>query len=169
MKENPNHDIEEVGNWAEFASKTKLRHGQDKQVIAYETLMIFTLFNQKYALLIEEIKEIIPIPHITPIPQTPEHILGVGNVRGTVMAMLDLNVRILKESYGNSKYVVVLKSEDVKLGLLIKQPPMTLQVEKTKIDTSSSALKSLTTEDDFIRGIYKQDKEMIFILDIHKL
>jgi len=156
-------------NWAEIASRTKLKHLQREEVKEKETLVVFKLFEQEYALTINEIKEIIAVPHITPIPQTPKYILGVGNVRGNVLALLDLSKRIFKDTSGLNKFVVVLKSDDLKLGLLISEPPQTMVVEKQKIDFSSAVLQPLSKEDDFIKGLFKQGEKMIFLLDTSKL
>ncbi|MEQ8238921.1 MAG: chemotaxis protein CheW [Cyclobacteriaceae bacterium] len=156
-------------NWAEIASRTKLKHLQREEVQEKETLVVINVLDHQYALTINEIKEIIAVPHITPIPQTPKYIMGVGNIRGNVFALLDLNKRILKEPFGINKFVVVLKSAELKLGLLINNPPETFVVEKAKINYSSAVLQPLSKEDDFIKGIYKQEERMIFLLDINKI
>ncbi|MFT5641620.1 MAG: purine-binding chemotaxis protein CheW [Cyclobacteriaceae bacterium] len=158
-----------VDNWAEFASKTKLKHLQRSEKIEKATLVVFNLFDHEYALVIDEIKEIISIPHITPIPQTPDYIVGLGNVRGNVLALLDLNYRVFKESSGKNEFVVVLKSNELKLGLLVTKMPETFTLEKSMLNYSSTAIKSLSKEDDFIKGLVKKDERIIFLMDTKKL
>ena len=61
-------------------------------------LVVFPVGDEEYAMEIDEIKEVVPAPKLAPIPQTEKYVLGVGNVRGTVLAILDLAIKFgLKE------------------------------------------------------------------------
>ena len=54
-------------------------------------LIVFKLGTEEYALNIEQIKEVVITPNIANIPQTPSYIRGVANIRGTIIAIVDLN------------------------------------------------------------------------------
>lgn len=83
--------------------------------------------HEEYGLMIDQIKEVVLTPAITRMPQTPSYMKGVANIRGNVIAILDLANRFaLTDAATNGdqyKYTLVVESEDLKMGLLVHEVP----------------------------------------------
>ncbi|KIN65026.1 Chemotaxis protein CheW [Sulfitobacter noctilucicola] len=84
-------------------------------------LLTFRLAEQEYALDIMSVREIRGWTHATPLPHAPQFMKGVINLRGTVLPVMDLALRLgLPERAQNDRNVIiVVKHEDIMTGLLV--------------------------------------------------
>jgi purine-binding chemotaxis protein CheW len=132
-------------------------------------IVVFRLGHEEYALQIGQIKEVVQTPSITSMPQSPEYIKGVSNIRGNVIAIVDLEERFgLKSKDADNvsgKYTLVVESEEFKMGVLVKDVPNTMAIAESAVD------QSLMSNDDqsYIKGIVKLDKRLIILIDIFKV
>ncbi len=137
-------------------------------------LIIFRLGGEEYALPIDQVKEIVITPGIAKVPQTPDYIKGVANIRGTIIAIMDLEEKFgLKKKKGdqlkNHNYTLVIESDNHKVGILVKQVPLTLTVKSAEIDTSSSVMQYSSLEDECIEGIVKSEERLIILINIQRM
>jgi purine-binding chemotaxis protein CheW len=138
-------------------------------------LIIFKLGNEEYALHIDQIKEVVLTPGIAKIPQTPDYIKGVANIRGNIIAIVDLEKKfnLTKETKdGQEKrgnYTLVVESESFKIGVLVMEVPNTLTVSEADIDNSSTVLQYSNLDQNCIKGIVKAGERMIIMVDMIKM
>ncbi|MEP2026576.1 MAG: chemotaxis protein CheW [Reichenbachiella sp.] len=153
-------------------SLNKLNHELEKSQQVEENsrmLVVFPVGKEEYAFEISQIKEVVPVPPISPVPQTGAYILGVANVRGNVLAVVDLARKFgLKKGQDEDhiKYVVVIKSEDVKVAVASSQVPETLMIRESQIDSTADVMRKTNSEQGFINGVVKKDNRMIILIDI---
>jgi purine-binding chemotaxis protein CheW len=146
-----------------------LNQTKDNQTAQGRTfqIVVFKLGTEEYALQIDQIKEVVLTPTITRMPQTPEHIKGVANIRGNIIAIVDLRERFgLGENNGVGRYTLVVESEQFKMGVLVPEVPNTLAISETAIDQS---LMNMEGEHNYIKGIVKLDARLIILIDIFKV
>ncbi|WP_420583008.1 chemotaxis protein CheW [Reichenbachiella sp.] len=132
-------------------------------------LVVFPVGQEEYAFEIGQIKEVVPVPPISPVPQTRPYILGVANVRGNVLAVIDLAKKFGRkkgeqEDYIN--YVIVIKSEEIKVAVASSQVPETLMIAESQIDSTADVMRKTNTEQNFINGVVKKDNRMIVLIDV---
>ena len=136
-------------------------------------LIIFKLGNEEYALNIDQIKEVVLTPGVAKIPQTPDYIKGVANIRGNVIAIVDLenkfNIQSSESDSEKGNYTLVVESESFKIGILVKEVPNTLTVAEADIDGSTTVLQYSNLDQDCIRGIVKSGERMIILVDMIKM
>ena len=138
-------------------------------------LIVFKIGNGEYALHIDQIKEVVLTPGIAKIPQTPKYIRGVANIRGNVIAIVDLVTKFnLEEANSEAEaktgnYTLVVESESFKIGILVKEVPNTLTVRDVDIDRSSTVLQYSNLDQDCITGIVKHEERMIIMVDMIKM
>ncbi len=158
--------LEDVRKQADSEKKEK-----DKGTLVQ--LIVFKLGKEEYALHIDQIKEVVLTPGIAKIPQTPEYIKGVANIRGNIIAIVDLEKKfgLLKSSEDEaiSHYTLVVESEAFKIGILVKEVPNTLTVSETSIDHSSTVLQYSNLDQKCIKGIVKFGSRMIIMVDMIKM
>ena len=84
-------------------------------------IMTFTCSGETYAFDIKDITDIIEIPDITKIPKLPEFLLGVINLRGQVVPVMDFNLRIGKEreEYDEKTCIIVTEREKANIGIIV--------------------------------------------------
>ena len=136
-------------------------------------LIVFKVGTEEYGLTIDQIKEVVITPAITKVPLTASYIKGVANVRGNVLALIDLEQRFgFNTSEGESekpKYTLVVESEDFKMGILVKEVPNTLSVSQSDIDQSPNVIHDGNLDKNYIKGIVKLGSRLIILVDIYKI
>ena len=140
-------------------------------------LIVFKLGNEEYALLIDQIKEVVLTPSISKVPLTPSYIKGVANIRGSIIAIVDLEDRFALVSTETEtdkatltkNYTLVIESQDLKMGVLVKEVPNTLTVYESDIDQATELIYAQKNEKNYIKGIVKVDERLIILIDIYQV
>ncbi len=138
-------------------------------------LIVFKLGSEEYALMIDQIKEVVITPAITKVPLTSKFIKGVANIRGSVLTIIDLEERLglyhSNELQIDDKinYTLVVENEDLKLGILVKELPNTLSISEADIDQSPNIIHDHQVDKNYIKGIVKYQKRLIILIDIYKI
>lgn len=132
-----------------------------------EQIVVFGLNKQQYALPIYSVSEIIRMMDITPVPNTDYFCKGIINLRGSVVPVISLNLRLgLDEGEVNDESrIIVVEKNDVKLGLIVDSVHSVTQYATGEVETP----ESLSAENQFIKGIVHQENNMILLLDLDKI
>lgn len=136
-------------------------------------IVVFKLGSEEYGLPIGQIKEVVITPNITKMPQTPSFVKGVANIRGNIIAILDLEekfgLRLDKvELARDSNFTLVIESEDYKMGVLVREVPNTLSISSGSIEETVFT-GDPQADQSYISGIVKLDKRLIIMIDIFKV
>ncbi len=129
----------------------------------------FKLNEEEYALEISSVQEIIKIPAITRVPRAKAYILGVINLRGIVIPVIDLNIRFGKEKTKEieKKRVIILKIGTVFIGIVVDSVSEVIDVNATEILSNPTITSSMNQE--FLKGVCKlADDRLLTLLDIEK-
>jgi len=138
-------------------------------------LIIFKLGSEEYGLSIDQIKEVVLTPRIARMPQAAGHIKGVANIRGNIIAIMDLEQKFgltgsnSIESSNTSNYTLVVESDEYKVGVLVKEVPNTLSISVSDIDTASNFVQYTTLDSSSVIGVVKSGERMIILIDMIKL
>jgi purine-binding chemotaxis protein CheW len=169
MENNETATVEEVKK--EAAAYTQ-RNDTGERV----QLIIFKLGKEEYAMNIDQIKEVVITPRIAKVPQTAGYIRGVANIRGNIIAIMDLEERFnliektdLATAESIANYTLVVESEAFKVGILVKEVPNTLSVVRADIDSSSEIVRYTALDERCIKGVVKSGERMIIMIDMFEL
>lgn len=129
-------------------------------------LIIFSLAGESYATEIATVQEIITVPAITAIPRAPEFIEGVINLRGRVVAVIDLRKRFGLPASERSRAtrIVVANVGDHTVGLIVDSVTRVLTIGQACIEPPSPVIANLAV--DLIRGIANHDDRIIVLVDL---
>lgn len=158
----------------EDVKREATRDKEKKEHVKRIQIIVFKLGEEEYALPIDQIKEVVLTPRIALMPHTPPHIKGVANIRGNIIAIMDLGQRFNLEHNKdeNSKkfnYTLVVESDEYKVGILVKEVPNTLTVNITDIDEYSNFIQYSASHENCIIGVVKHNERMIILIDMLKL
>jgi purine-binding chemotaxis protein CheW len=133
-----------------------------------QQIVVFKLGTEEYGLEIDKIKEVVLTPQISRVPLAEKYIVGVANVRGNILAIIDLEIRFgLKTSQDSlGFYTLVIDDDKAKAGVLVREVPNTLSVPESAIEPASATLQEFGTEQRFIKSIVKIGNRLIFLIDI---
>lgn len=135
--------------------------------------MTFKLADEEYGLEILKVREIIGLMDITRVPRAPEYISGVINLRGKVIPVVDLRTKFgMPKAAATDQTVIIvvqysLDSHDFTTGILVDEVLEVLSVGQEQIEPPPSFGADSGTE--FILGVGKVDKRVIFLLDIGRI
>jgi purine-binding chemotaxis protein CheW len=135
--------------------------------------LTFKLDEERFALDVAKVREILDFTTITRVPQTPAFMKGVINLRGSVVPVIDMRLKFgmsETEKTVNTCIVVVeveFESETIILGALADSVQEVVEMEPNQIEPAPRIGTRLDT--DFIRGMGKRDDNFIMILDIDKI
>lgn len=141
------------------------------------TFISFRLGNEEYGIPIEQVKEVTLTPGITKVPQSPPYILGISNIRGDIIAVLDLekklNLRNQQGDEGNifseKSYTIVLDRKGLVLGVQVAEVPETVSVMASQIDKTPEIIKNSANNEKYVEGIAKINNRLIIILETEKI
>lgn len=136
--------------------------------------LTFMLADEEYGVEILKVQEIKGWSSVTPMPNMPEFILGVINLRGTVVPIIDLRKRFSMQSiaYGQTTVVIVVKVADEAgsvrtMGIVVDAVSEVHNVAKADLKPPPEFGGTLCT--DSIKGLVSRDERMLIILDIDHL
>ncbi len=134
--------------------------------------LTFQLGEEVFALEISKVREVLEFTTVTRIPRTPEFMLGVINLRGSVVPVVDMRARFgmdAIEKTVNTCIVIVEVNleEDTVLGALVDSVREVMELDPDRIEPAPKIGTKLNTE--FIQGMGKRDEDFIIILDIDKI
>lgn len=142
---------------------------EEQELVNYEQFCVFDAGGEEYAISIHLVKEVVLYPDVAPIPQMPDYVLGMSNVRGNIYGVLDL-VRYfemdLDEEAEASKYLLVIDHEEYKMGIAIPEVPDTIMVSDNMIEKLSASRRKSVRGQKYLKGIIKKDRRMIILFDI---
>lgn len=135
--------------------------------------LTFKLDEEVFALDVAKVREILEYTNITKVPQTPDFMRGVINLRGSVVPVIDLRLKFgmsSTEQTINTCIIVTeveMDGETILLGALADSVQEVNEMEPAQIEAAPHIGTKLNT--DFIKGMGKQDNHFVMILDIDKV
>ena len=132
--------------------------------------LTFKLENEEYGIEILKIKEIIGVMRITTVPQTPDYVKGVINLRGKIIPVVDLRMMfgMATQEYSERTCIVVVEihraSGAVFVGLVVDEVSEVVNLNRDDIEDSPEFSVDLDT--DYILGLAKTDDGVKILLDI---
>lgn len=130
--------------------------------------LTFSLGSEFYGIEIKYVTEIIGLQPITEVPELPQYIKGIINLRGKIIPVMDVRLRFQKSfrEYNDRTCVIVIDIRDVAIGLIVDSVAEVMNIPDEDIATVPSVTKGINR---YIKGIGKVGAEVKLILDSDKL
>jgi purine-binding chemotaxis protein CheW len=143
---------------------------EDKNKFNEVQVVIFRLANEEFGLVISQVREIIRMQDVTPMPKAPAFIEGVINLRGQIIAVMDLAKRLSLKSAGRTEKsrVIIVEILGTTIGVMVDEVPEVLRLAEKNIEPAPEVFES-KVHSDFIKGVGKFDKRLIILLDVDKI
>ena len=135
--------------------------------------LTFSLEQEEYGISILKVKEIIGMMPITPVPQTPEYVKGVINLRGKVIPVSDLRMKFGMDQmeYTERTCIIVVEiaqeTKKIATGIVVDSVSEVLNIKSSEIEDTPNFGSRLNTE--YILGMAKSGHNVKILLDIDKV
>ena len=159
----------------EEVQRQAAEHTENQQQGERTQLISFKLGAGEYALHIDQIKEVVITPRIARVPQTPDYIMGIANIRGSIIAIMDLERKFGiahsngQNAQGHANYTLVLENDEHRIGVLVKEVPNTLSVLVSDIQAGGNLVQFGSGATNYINGIVTLEQRMIMLIDLQNL
>ena len=130
----------------------------------------FGLGQEEFGVDIFAVKEIIRTPQMTRVPNSPSFVVGVINMRGKVIPIIDLCIRFglpLTEKRNTDRKIVVIEHENKTVGFLVDVVSEVIKIDKSIIEPPPPMVAGI--ESDYITAIAKLNEKLLILLDISKI
>jgi purine-binding chemotaxis protein CheW len=130
--------------------------------------LTFSLGNESYGIEIRYVTEIIGIQPITEVPELPDYIRGIINLRGKIIPVMDVRLRFKKPGldYNDRTCVIVIEIKDVSIGLIVDSVSEVLPISETSIVAPPDIGRNGNR---YLKGIGKVGNNVKLILDCRML
>lgn len=135
--------------------------------------LAFKMDGEVFALDVSQVREILDYTKITKVPQTPDYMKGVINLRGAVVPVVDMRLKFnmpSQERTVNTCIIVVevhLEEEQAVLGVLVDSVQAVFGLEPSQVEPPPRIGTKLNT--DFILGMGKRGEDLVIILDVDRI
>lgn len=127
-------------------------------------LVIFKLGEEHFAVDTDKILSINDMMPITKVPNSPNYIKGLINLRGSIKSLVDINLLLNINSNQEQNNIIILKVDDEELGVTVDEVEEVIDIEDQKIQK----LETHNSED-YIKGIIDLEGRLLTVIDIEKL
>jgi purine-binding chemotaxis protein CheW len=125
----------------------------------------FSLGAEEYAVPLLSVKEVIGMPEFTAVPYTPPYFLGIMNLRGQVISVMDLRKKLgITSENPPETSVIICDLDSICIGLVVDSINSVLAPQKEEISAKPEIHSNRNT--DYITGVYRNDKKLVLFLDI---
>jgi purine-binding chemotaxis protein CheW len=133
---------EEAPRWQDLARRAAERRNADAEQVELRQLLCFVLDGSPYAVPVERVREIVRVRPIIPVPRVPADVRGVISLRGEILEVVDLRLRLRLHAaeVGRSSRIVVVHAADGGVaGLLVDGVAEVLSVSEDSLRTAAPA------------------------------
>lgn len=133
-------------------------------------LVCFRIGRETFGVDIFAVREIVKAQEITPVPGTADYVLGIINLRGKIVSVVDLAQRLGlgKATVDRASRILVVDLDGFTVGFLVDAATEVMKLEADSIDPAPDELKD-SIRDDYLQGVGKLDGRLVIILDLRHL
>ncbi|PVZ66685.1 chemotaxis protein CheW [Pelagibaculum spongiae] len=129
----------------------------------------FRLEGETYGINVMQVREVLRYSEIAPVPGAPSYVLGIINLRGNVVTVIDTRQRFglsSREITDNSR-IVIIEAEGQVLGILVDSVAEVVYLKASDVETAPNVGNEETAK--FIQGVAQKDEDLLILVDLNKL
>ena len=130
----------------------------------------FQLENETYGIDVMQIREVLRSTEISPVPGAPSYVLGIINLRGNVVAIIDTRSRFglaSREDVDDASRILILEAGDYVVGFLVDSVSEVAELQNSHIETAPDTGSGDGSR--FISGLYNRKEGLLILVDANKL
>lgn len=133
-----------------------------------DRFLCFNLGEEEFALPLLTVREVIGTPKISKVPQSASHFLGIMDLRGLIISVVDLRIKFnLKPTVSDETTIIILDMQGYNLGIMVDQVNAVIELGATEISEKPSLNSSKLNE--AVKGIFRKDNRLVLIIEIAKV
>ena len=129
----------------------------------------FQLDRETYGINVMQVQEVLRYTEIAPVPGAPDYVLGIINLRGNVVTVIDTRSRfgLQPAEVSDNSRIVIIEAEKQVIGILVDSVAEVVYLRASEIDVAPSVGTEESAK--FIQGVSNRDGELLILVDLNKL
>jgi len=129
----------------------------------------FQLESETYGINVMQVREVLRYSEIAPVPGAPDHVIGIINLRGNVVTVIDTRSRfgLMPGEISDNTRIVIIEADKQVIGILVDSVAEVVYLRSSEIDTTPSVGTEESSK--FIQGVSNRDGELLILVDLNKL
>ena len=129
----------------------------------------FKLDNETYGINVMQVQEILRYTEIAPVPGAPAYVMGIINLRGNVVTVIDTRARfgLLAADATDNSRILIIEAEEQVIGILADSVSEVVYLRSSEIDSAPNVGTEESAK--FIQGVCNRDNELLILVDLNKL
>ena len=132
-------------------------------------LVTFRLKDETYGINVMQVQEVLRVTEIAPVPGAPPYVLGIVNLRGNVVTVIDTRTRfgLPATDLDDASRIVIIESEQQVVGMLVDSVAEVVELRQSEIDSAPN----IGNEDSsrYIQGVASRAADLLIVVDLNKL
>jgi purine-binding chemotaxis protein CheW len=129
----------------------------------------YKLANETYGINVMQVQEVLRYTEIAPVPGAPEYVLGIINLRGNVVTVIDTRQRFGLESTetNDNTRIIIIEAEQNVVGILVDSVAEVVYLRESEIETAPNVGNDDSAK--FIQGVALHNEQVLIFVDLNKL
>ena len=129
----------------------------------------FRLENEIYGINVMLIQEVLRVSEIAPVPGAPNYVIGIINLRGNVVTVIDTRMRfgLSPKEMDDATRIVIIEVENQTVGIVVDSVSEVVDVDASEIETAPNVGNDETAR--YIEGVVSRGDELLILVDLNKL
>lgn len=136
------------------------------QVLQWVT---YRLDDETYGINVMQVQEVLRYTEIAPVPGAPNYVMGIINLRGNVVTVIDTRARfgLSPSEITDSSRIVIIETSDHVVGILVDSVAEVVYLRASQIDSAPNVGNDENSK--FVQGVSNRDDELLILVDLDKL
>jgi len=132
---------------------------------ATEQWLTLCIDNDTYGIDVSLVQEVLNVPYITPVPGAPDYVIGIINLRGNVITVLDARKRfgLPAKQFTQDSQIIILRAGGQILGILVDSVSEVIELQVDRIDPASDG--GVGSAKKHIRGVYSAGGYLLVLIN----
>ncbi|KRT55617.1 chemotaxis protein CheW [endosymbiont of Ridgeia piscesae] len=132
-------------------------------------LVTFRLMDESYGINVMKVQEVLRVSEIAPVPGAPSFVLGIINLRGNVVTVIDTRSRfgLPPHEVDDASRIIIIESEKQVVGILVDSVAEVVELRETGIDAAPNIGSEESSR--YIQGVVTQENRLLILVDLNKL
>ncbi|HEC12158.1 MAG TPA: purine-binding chemotaxis protein CheW [Acidiferrobacteraceae bacterium] len=129
----------------------------------------FKLGDETYGIRVMQVQEVVRMPEIAPVPGSPAYVLGIINLRGNVVTVLDIRRRfgLDDKEADDATRIVIVEAQQHIIGILVDNVAEVVELSSSQIETAPNVGNDKSSK--YIEGVFSRENDLLILVDVSKL
>lgn len=129
----------------------------------------FRLDNETYGINVMQVQEVLRVTEIAPVPGAPDYVLGIINLRGNVVTVIDTRKRfgLMPKEADDSTRIVIIEADKQVVGILVDAVAEVVDLRASEMESAPHVGNDESSK--YIQGVASRNGELLILVDLNKL